>query len=293
MKGMKKITLLVLVCIITVNLAGCNRQKTMLGYVYESYAKSPISGITIQVDDQQITTDSKGAYSIELEKTNKVNVTIQSEKYVTFQDWVVVPDIKNYRDFILDAAHPFGIKADEFQIPTEYSYEIRQGVSETKLQFIGTVDSIVVDESMRITGKQYNPDGKLVPVQSIKIGLSGFETDELGYWNMYEVPTDLQLKLSAKESFLTDLAYYFYADPEYTYEKKQDTVNIGKTSCVQFMVTEKVTKKGYDIFLIQDGPEKGLVKRIVQNDQADQEYTMITFTAYYVEKIIEPPVITE
>lgn len=293
MKDMKKITLLLLVSMITMNLAGCNLQKTMLGYVYESYDKSPVPGIVIQVNDQKVTTDSKGAYSIKLEKTNKVNVTIQNEKYITFQDWVVVPDKQNYRDFILDAAHPLGINTDEFQIPTEYSYEIRQGISETKLQFIGTIDSIVVDESMCITGKQYNPEGKLVPVQSIKIGLSGFETDELGYWNMYEVPTDLQLKLSAKESFLIDLAYYFYADPKYTYERKQDAVIIGKTSCVHFMVTEKATKKIYDIYLIQDGPEEGLVKRIVQNDQADQEYAMITFTAYYVEETIEPPVIIE
>lgn len=292
MKGMKKLVLSIS-CFLIITAAGCVNTRIMQGYIYESYDKSPVPGITIQIEDQRVTTNSKGAYSIQLGKANKVKVTIQDEKFVEFQDWVVIPEIKNYRDFILDAAHPFGIKAEEFRVPAEYTYDVRQGISETKLQFIGTVDSIVVDESMRISGKQYNEKGDLIPVQSIKIGLSGFETDDLGYWNMYEVPTDLQLKLTAKESFLTELAYYFHANPAYAYEKKEETVTIGKTVCVKFLVTEKSTKKMYEVFLVQDGTEKGLVKRIIQNDPVDQEYTMITFNSYYVEEVIEPPVITE
>lgn len=293
MISMKNISILVSICCLFTVLSGCVKNRMMQGYVYESYNRSPVAGVPIQVNEQTITTDKEGAYQIQVGQENKVKVVIQDKRFEEFNDWVVIPEAKNYRDFILDAAHPFGIKAENFVIPTAYSYQLRMGKSETSLQFIGTVDSVTIDEAMRIVGKQYDTNNQLVSVKSIKFGLSGFETDALGFWNMFEVPTDLQLKVSAKESYLLKVAYNFYKDTAYTYEVSKISVTISNAVCTQFTVTEKASGKVIEVFMVQKGPEKGLVKQILQNDTVKKDYAMITFKAFTVEQPIVPPEITE
>lgn len=291
--NMKKIVTFSFLSLMLFTLFSCTTNRIMQGYVYESYNKSPVANVTIQVDNQNVITNQKGSYSIQVGKTKKVKVLIQDKRFEEFNDWVVIPDKINYRDFILDAAHPLGLKTEDFQIPTAYSYQLRMGTSENSLQFIGTVDSDLIDESMRINGKKYDAKQKVISIQSIKIGLSGFETDELGFWNMFEVPTDFQLKLSSKENYLTKLAYHFFEDTMYTYKMAEKPVMIDNIPCMQFSVTESGSNITTEVFLIQDGPEKGLVKRMIQNDKVNKEYIMITFMAFHVEVPIVPPEIIE
>ncbi len=293
MVSMKNILKFATLCFLFMVLSGCVKNRMMQGYVYESYNRSPVAGVLIQVNEQTITTDKEGFYQIQVGQENKVKVVIQDKRFEEFNDWVIIPEAKNYRDFILDAAHPLGIKTENFVIPTAYSYQLRMGKSETSLQFIGSVDSVTMDEAMRIVGKQYDTNNQLVSVKSIKLGLSGFETDSLGFWNMFEVPTDLQLKVSAKESYLLKVAYNFYKDTAYTYEISKISVTISDAICIQFIVTEKASGKVIEVFMVQNGPEKGLVKQILQNDTDKKDYAMITFKAYNVEEPIVPPEITE
>jgi|GEM_PF-6798067 len=283
----------VIISIGSLFLTGCVKNRMMQGYVYESYSLSPVNGVTIQVDDQTVITDKHGAYHLNTGEATKVKVLIQDKRFEEFNDWVVIPEAKNYRDYILDAAHPFGLKTKDIVIPPAYSYQLRMGKGETSLDFIGTVDSVTVDESLRIHGKRYNEEHQLLPVESIKIGLSGFEKDELGFWNMYDVPTDLQLRISAKEAYLIKVAYHFYQDPAFSYTRSDKSVVIDKVECVPFTVTEKATKKVIEVFLVKEGSYKGLVKHILQNDSEKKEYTMVTFTAYDVQNPIVPPEITE
>ena len=81
--------------------------------------------------------------------------------------------------------------------------------------------------------------------------------------------------------------------PENLFRERGDLNTVLQIPCIQFSVTDSGSKNTTEVFLIQEGPEKGLVKRVVQNDTVKKEYVMITFKAYQVEVPIVPPEIIE
>lgn len=301
---MKKVVFLGAVLLLVFTCSSCffPRSYTIKGYVYEAYQKSPLPGITVKAMDKQCTTSQDGFYSIINLTEKKVPILVGNhQKYSDLTDTLLLDQKVNHRDFILEAKHPLGIDLSEYHEPVSYQFSYRSMEDKDLLTSIITGKMVPIDESLSIVGQFLNPLKKWQPVEVVQIGLSFFEKDDYGNWNETTKPNGQALQFRANAGDMIKMAYHFFEDPliEYVKEPGEFLVEGKKTALFHVKHTNnKESEKQYDIYLLEEGDQRGQVKKVVMNINdllnAPNKTTMTLLLSQWNEVLeITPPEITQ
>lgn len=269
--------------------------------MYESYQGNPLPNISIVFDsDMEVTTNAEGAYSISGIKSQQVHVEIEGGKrWKHFQDDLLLDKGVNYRDYFLESLHPLGMLESEINDPYTIQYRIDIGNSEEDILQSAEVESIPVEQSVHIKGYEIGLDGKRSDIEIVQIGLTGWSRDVYGNWNETIDPGYSMIRFDQVFQEEMDIAGSFYKDQQIHYEDTEEIVQIGDEVTRLYNVEYKEEESGFTrsmkVYVLQEGPWKGQVKKIVSfhPQKSNHKYCIILIDSYNEVEAILPPVITK
>ena len=245
---------------------------TLKGYVYESYSKTPLPGVTIVADSLSVTSDKDGFFRLSNLPDKKVPILVgKNDHYTDLTDILLLDQKINHRDFILDAKHPLGIDLSTYNEPSSYSF-IYQSFDEKKAPLsIYSGKSVPIDESLELIGKFSEKNGHWNKIEVVQIGLSFFEKDEYNNWNESNQPNIQALLYQSESSDLIKKAYHFFEDPLLSYKEDPTIITIEGVKTTLFLVKEinpKENPQQYEIYIVNEGANKGQAKKIIRTNNA-------------------------
>lgn len=281
--------------------SGCATTYQIQGYVYESYNGEPLQDIPIVFNASvKTTTNHEGAYSIEGIDTSPVHVEIDGGKrWRFFQDDVLLDKGINYRDFFLESLHPLGILETEIIEPYSIQYRIEIGNSEDDILQSAVVESIPSEQSVYIKGYEIGLDQKKSPIEIVQIGLTGWSLDAYGNWNETIDPgySMIRFDLVYQDEMLIADSFYKDLQTTYTDTQKTDVVEGVKTRLfdIEYKEEESGFTRNMTLYLIEEGPFKGCVKKLVSYhpQKSQYQYVVVYVESYNEIETILPPIITK
>lgn len=298
---MKRVFVIGLLLLLILPFASCSfhRSYTLEGYVYETYRKSPLPGITILANDLMTVTDGEGFFRIKNLPTNKFPILVGKNKnYSDLIDTLLLDQKVNHRDFVLNAKHPMDIDLSSYHEPSSYAFTYHS-IADKKIPLsIFSGRSVPIDESLNLLGKFFDQKNSWKKIEIVQIGLSFFEKDEYNNWNETSKPNIQALQFQSDAGDLIKKAYHFFEDPLLSFKEEPETISIEGVKTVLYHVKEvnpKENPQQYDVFLVKDGNYKGQVKKIIRTTySADKQMeTSLILNQWNEDFQILPPQITQ
>jgi len=278
------------------------RSYTLEGYVYESFSKTPLPGITIQCANLSAITNKDGFFRINPLAEKKVPILVGKHKnYTDLTDTLLLDQKVNHRDFILTAKHPMNIDLSEYKEPFSYAFSYHSAENKSLPNSIYNGFVIPIDESISITGKFMDQNKQWQSMEVIQIGFSFFEKDEYSNWNETSKPNTQALQFQSETGNMIKTAYHFFENPVLTYTMETGTFIVEGIKTTLFRVkdaNDKGTGKQYEVYIVQEGENKGQVKKIISitssthNSPKSSSISLI-LRRWNEEFIIAPPQITQ
>jgi hypothetical protein len=278
------------------------RSYTLEGYVYESFSKTPLPGITIQCANLSAITNKDGFFQINPLAEKKVPILVGKHKnYTDLTDTLLLDQKVSHRDFVLDAKHPLGIDLRNYRDPLSYAFSFQAFNYKKTPTAILSGKMVPIDESLQIIGKQMDQSNKWIPVEAVHIGISFFDKDEFNNWNEPLQPNAQALQFQSDAEDLIKTAYHFYEDPLLSFTEDPGNFTVDRTNCTLFRVSilnDNIKKRQYEIYLVKDGEQKGQAKKIIRTflgtvESKDRTMISLILSQWNEDYQILPPQITQ
>lgn len=298
---MRKVILLLTTFLFILSLSGCSKSNVILeGNVFESFKNTTLQGMEIVVDGKKTKTDESGHFKIEDLKKGSIEIIIAgSDKFEDFKDKLILDEGINRRDFFLEAKHPLNIPASEIIEPNSYAYTIFIGLNPNEPLVEAEVKSSKLDSALSIKGKEYDKNGNISSLEVIQIGPNAWIKDEYGNWNTLQSPGESVFRINSIFNEKYYPALNFFRDPDIVFKDTGEEVIIDNIKTRKFSISYKESDSGFvdnlEIFVIEEGEDKGIIKKIISNSsmRSMYPYIEINLSKFNEDLGIMPPAITQ